>query len=65
MAEWSKNHVAAIGSLKIQNCGLSSGAWLKGRLGGAIRGKERQLVGKIGECVCGEPTPPSCSPRLC
>jgi hypothetical protein len=48
MAEWSKDHVAPIGSQKIQNYGLSSGAWLKWRPGGAIRGKGRQLVGKVG-----------------
>jgi hypothetical protein len=57
MAEWSKDHVAAIGSQKF-NCGLSSGAWLKWRPGGATRGKGRQLVRKVGEWVCGEPAPP-------
>jgi hypothetical protein len=41
-----------------QHCGLSSGAWLKWRSGGATRGKGRQLDGKVGEWVCGEPTPP-------
>jgi hypothetical protein len=58
MAEWSKDHAAAISSLKIQNCSLSSGAWLKWRLGEATRGKGGQLVGKIGEWVCGESAPP-------
>jgi hypothetical protein len=29
--------------------GLNVGAWLKWRLGGATRGKGRQLVGKVGE----------------
>jgi hypothetical protein len=43
---------------KIQNYDLSSGAWLKWRPGGATRGKGRQLVGKVGEWVCGEPAPP-------
>jgi hypothetical protein len=32
--------------------------WLKWRPDGAIRGKWRQLVGKVGEWVCGKPTPP-------
>jgi hypothetical protein len=43
---------------KIQNRGLSSGAWLNWRPGGATRGKGRQLLGKVGEWVCGEPVPP-------
>jgi hypothetical protein len=58
MTEWSKDHVTDIGSLKIQNCGLSSGVWLKWRPGGTTRGNGRQLVGKVGEWVCGEPAPP-------
>jgi hypothetical protein len=45
-------------SRKIQNCGLSSGTRLKWRPDGAIRGKGRQVVGKVGEWVCGEPTHP-------
>jgi hypothetical protein len=49
MTEWSKDHTTAINSLKIQNCGLSSGAWLKWRPGGATREKGRQLVGKVRE----------------
>jgi hypothetical protein len=40
---------------KIQNFGLIAGAWLKWRPGGAIRGKWGQLVGKVGEWVCGKP----------
>jgi hypothetical protein len=51
MTEWSKDHVAAIGP-------LNSKLWLNCRPGGAIRGKRRQLVGKVGEWVCGKPTPP-------
>jgi hypothetical protein len=57
MAEWSKDHVAAIASKKNQNCGLSSGTRLKWRPGGATRGKGRQLVGKVREWVCGKQTP--------
>jgi hypothetical protein len=56
MAEWSKNHVAAIGSLNLK-LWLMAGTWLKWRPGGATRGKGRQLVGKVGEWVCGKPAP--------
>ncbi len=48
MAEWSKDHMAIIGSLKLK-LWLMAGTWLKWRPGGAIRGKWRQLVGKVGE----------------
>jgi hypothetical protein len=41
-----------------QHCGLSSGAWLNWIPGGVTRGKGRQLDGKVGEWVCGEPAPP-------
>jgi hypothetical protein len=51
MAEWSKDHVAAIGSLRLNTL-------VKWRPVGAIRGKGRQLAGKVGEWVCGKPTPP-------
>jgi hypothetical protein len=56
MAEWSKDHGAAIDSKKNQNCGLSSGTRLKWRSGGTTRGKGRQLVGKVGEWVYSKPT---------
>jgi hypothetical protein len=39
MMEWSKDHMAAIGSLKTQHFGLLAKIWLKWRPGGAIRGK--------------------------
>jgi hypothetical protein len=57
MAEWSKNHVVAIGSLKPQHFGLLAKTWLKWRPGGATRGKWGQLVRKVGEWVCGKPAP--------
>jgi hypothetical protein len=57
VVEWSKDHVAAIGSLKLK-LWLMVGTWLKWRPGGASRGKGRQLVGKVGEWVCGKPAPP-------
>jgi hypothetical protein len=36
---------------------LIAGTWLKWRPGVAFRGKRRQLVGKVGEWVCGKSTP--------
>jgi hypothetical protein len=57
MAEWSKDHVAAICSLKTQHFGLLAKIWLKWRSDGATRGKGRQLVGKVREWVCGKPAP--------
>jgi hypothetical protein len=48
VAEWSKDHVAAIGSLKLK-LWLMVGTWLKWRPSGATRRKRRQLVGKVGE----------------
>jgi hypothetical protein len=38
--------------------GIVDKTWLKWRPGGAIRGKWRQLVGKVGKWVCGKPAPP-------
>jgi hypothetical protein len=58
MAEWLKDHVAAIGSLKTKHFGLLAKIWLKWRPGGAIRGKWGQLIGKVEEWVCGKSTPP-------
>jgi hypothetical protein len=43
---------------KTQYFGLVVKTWLKWRLGGAIRGKWRQLVGKVREWECGKPVPP-------
>jgi hypothetical protein len=43
---------------KTQNFGLVVKTWLNWRPGGATRGKGRQLVGKVGEWVCGKPAPP-------
>jgi hypothetical protein len=57
MAAWSKDHVTAVGYF-ITHLGLVAKTWLKWRPGGAIRGKWRQLVGKVGEWVCGKPAPP-------
>jgi hypothetical protein len=57
VAEWSKDHVAAIGSLELKHW-LMAATWLKWRPGGATRGKGRQLVEKVGEWVCDKPAPP-------
>jgi hypothetical protein len=57
MTEWSKDHVAAIGSLT-QHFGSVSKAWLKWRPGATTMGKGRQLVGKVREWICGKSTPP-------
>jgi hypothetical protein len=57
MAEWSKDHVAAIGALKTQHFGLWAKTWLNWRPGRATRGKGRQPVGRVGEWVCGKPAP--------
>jgi hypothetical protein len=51
MAEWSKDHVTDIGSLKLK-------ILVKRETGRAIRGKWRQLVRKVEEWVCGKPAPP-------
>jgi hypothetical protein len=42
---------------KTQNFGLVIKTWLNWRPSGVIRGKWRQLVGKVGECVCGKMAP--------
>jgi hypothetical protein len=64
MAEWSKDHVAAVGSLILKPW-LIARTWLKWRPGGAFRGKWRQLVGKVREWICGKLALQGCSPRLC
>jgi hypothetical protein len=65
MAEWSKYHVPTIGSLKNSTLWSLAKIWLKWRLGGAIRGKWGQLVGKVEEWICGKWHLQGCSPRLC
>jgi hypothetical protein len=48
MAEWSKDHVAAIDS-QTQHFNLVDENWLNWRPSRALRGKWRQLVRKVGE----------------
>jgi hypothetical protein len=50
MVEWSKDHVTAIGSLKLK-------ILVKRETGRAIRGKWRQLDGKVEEWVCAKLAP--------
>jgi hypothetical protein len=56
MAEWSKDHVVAIGPLNLK-LWLIAGTWLNWRPGEAIREKRRKLVGKVGEWVHVNPAP--------
>jgi hypothetical protein len=48
MVEWSKDHVTIIDS-HTQHFGLIDGTWSNRRSDGALRGKWRQLVGKVRE----------------
>jgi hypothetical protein len=64
MAEWSKDHVATIGS-QTQHTGLVDGTWLNWRPGGALRGKWRQLAGNVGEWYVASWHLQGCSPHLC
>jgi hypothetical protein len=45
--------------------GVNARTWLNWRPGGATRGKGRQLIGMVGEWVCGSRHLQDCSPRLC
>jgi hypothetical protein len=49
MAEWSEDHMAAIGFLNL-NFGLVGRTWLNWRLGGALRWKVK-IVGWEGQRV--------------
>jgi hypothetical protein len=62
MAEWSKDHVAAIGSLKTKHFGLLAKTWLKWRPDEATREKWGWLVGKVREWVCSKSAPPRLYP---
>jgi hypothetical protein len=43
---------------KTQNFGLVDKIWLNWRPSEAIRRKQRQVVGKVGEWIRGNPAPP-------
>jgi hypothetical protein len=65
MAEWSEDHVAAVGYFNTEHFGLVDKTWLNWRLGRALRGKWRQLVGKVEEWYAVSQHLQGCSPRLC
>jgi hypothetical protein len=48
MAEWSKDHMAAIGSLKTQHFGLLAKIWLKWRPGGPLGESGDNWLGRSG-----------------
>jgi hypothetical protein len=56
MVKWSKDHVAVIGSLKL-NFGLIGGICVNWRPGGALRWKVETAGWEGQELVCGKPTP--------
>jgi hypothetical protein len=49
MAEWSEDHMAAIGSIKLEPWNHWWN-WFNWRLGGALRWKAKTPVGKVREC---------------
>jgi hypothetical protein len=49
--------VVAIGSLPLNTFSLVVKTWLNWRPSEVIRGKWRQLVGKVGDCICGKLAP--------
>jgi hypothetical protein len=65
MAEWLEDHVMAIGYFNTQHFGLVVGAWLNWRPDGALRGKWRHLVGKVGEWYVANRHLQGGSPHLC
>jgi hypothetical protein len=64
MAEWLKDHVVVIDS-QTQYFGLVDGIWLNWRPSGALRGKWRQLVAKVGEWYVASRHLQGCNHRLC
>jgi hypothetical protein len=64
MAKWSKDHVAAIGSL-ISNFGLFCRSWLNWRLGGALRWKVETVGWEGRGVVCVKSAPQRLYPCLC
>jgi hypothetical protein len=65
MAEWSEDHVMAIGYFTTQHFGLVVGTWLNWRPGGALKGKWRQLVGMVGQWYVASRHLQGSSPYLC
>jgi hypothetical protein len=57
MTEWSKNHMAVIGSLNL-NFGLIDRTWLNWRPGEALRWKVETAGWEGRGVVCEKPAPP-------
>jgi hypothetical protein len=57
MAEWSEDHVAAIGFLNL-NFGLVGRTWLNWRPGGALRWKVETIGWKGRGVACEKSAPP-------
>jgi hypothetical protein len=64
MAEWSEDHVTAIGSLNL-DLGIFGRICLIGDRAGPLGRKWRPLVGKIGEWYVKSRYLQGCSPHLC
>jgi hypothetical protein len=56
MAEWSEDHVAAIGSLSL-NFGNFGRSWLNWRPDGALKWKVKTVDWEGQGLVCGKPAP--------
>jgi hypothetical protein len=58
MAEWSEDHVTAVGYFNSQHFGLIDGTWLNWRTGGTLMWKVETVGWDGWGVVCGKPTPP-------
>jgi hypothetical protein len=58
MAEWSEDHMAAVGYFNTQHLGLVDKAWLNWRLDRVLRWKVETAGWEGQRVVCGKPTPP-------
>jgi hypothetical protein len=65
MVEWSEDHMTAVGYFNTQHFGLVVGAWLNWRPGGALGGKWRQLVGRVGKWYVANRHLRGGNPHLC
>jgi hypothetical protein len=65
MVEWSEDHVTAVGYFTTQHFGLVVVTWLNWRPGKTLRGKWRQLVGKVREWYVACRHFQGCSPHQC
>jgi hypothetical protein len=58
VAEWSEDHVTAVGYFNTQHFGLVDKVWLNWRPGRAFRWKVETTSWKGRRVVCGKLTPP-------